>query len=167
MLEERTAASVNGGDLIVASIIAARDDGKFEGLQFEPVRSYAEWKTEELSDVDCLQVDVVPGDYEDEDLDDRESLGYVISYDIAARQKFGPNDAAQTGRTRRDVIDRLVLLVEEFHEHFVKLQLDDDTVWQGAKIRLNPSPEHLRAKNMFLGIVRVRLFVSADLDVDE
>ena len=164
MAANRKAVLVNGGDLIVADLVAARDLGEeFLGLQFKPVRSYAEWKTEELNDVDCLHVDVVPVKHEDEDLDDRESIGYVCAYDVGVREKFGPQDAAQSGRTRQERIDRLVLLVEEIHEHFAALQLDDDTVWRGATIRLSYSPDHLRDKNMFVGIVLVRLFASKDL----
>ena len=157
----RQAVFVKGADDIVAQLRAAVAGGeRFIGLQFKPKRSWAEWKTEDLADTDCLQVDVVPVRHEDEDLDDRESLGYVCSYDVGVREKFGPEDAAQSGRTRQQKIDRLAMLVEELHELFVMLQLDDDEVWQGAKIRLSYSPEHLRDKNMFLGIVLVRLFVS-------
>ncbi len=160
----RQAVIVKGADDIVASLKAAIEGGeKLIGLEFTPKRSWAEWKTEELEDADCLQVDVVPVRHEDDDLDDRESLGYICSYDVGVREKFGPQDAAQNGRTRQERIDRLVLLVEEIHEHFAMLQLDDDEVWQGAKIRMSYSPVHLRDKNMFLGIVLVRLFVSKDL----
>lgn len=160
----RQAVIVKGADDIVAELVAARDsEEEFVGLQFKPKRSYAEWKTEDLSDLDCLQLDVVPVKHEEEDLDDRESIGYVCSYDVGVREKFGPEDAAQNGRTRQERIDRLVLLVEEIHEHFAALQLNDDTVWRGATIRISYSPEHLRDKNMFLGIVLVRLFVSKDL----
>src|SRR5688572_11480401 len=94
---------VKVADGAVTEIAAALEDGLFEGLNFKPTRSYADWKDDELEDLDCLNVDVVPVEYVDSSLEDRGSVGYLCSFDIGVREKFSPG-----GRIKIAEIDRLI-----------------------------------------------------------
>lgn len=142
----------------------AVDDDEFEGLQFVPERSYAEWD-DELPDLDCLHVDVVPVTYDETDLDARESVGYVVSVDVVIRKKFGQKHRTQNGKIDLEEIDRLVLLVEEIYELFSKARLTDydEAIWKETRILSSYSRKHLREMSMFLGIVRISFDVSERL----
>lgn len=164
-MAEEQAVLVKVADGITADLAAALADGQFVGLQFKPERSYADWLDDELDDLECLHVDVVPVGHEQTDLDDRESIGYVCSVDVGVRKKFGPRDNSQAGRIKRAEIDRLVRFIEELHEHFCELTLPtfEAAVWRETKIRTTFSRKHLREKRLFLGVIRLFFFASQDL----
>jgi hypothetical protein len=158
------AVLIEVADAVTAELQTAVDSNEFAGLQFVPERSYAVWD-EELADLDCLHVDVVPVNYEQTDLDARESVGYVVSVDVVIRQKFSQEKRVQSGKIDPEEIDRLVLFVEELHEYLCKLRLTDydEAIWRETAIRSAYSREHLRTMGMFLGIVRVSFDVSERL----
>jgi len=164
-MPDEQAVLVKVADGVTAEINAALEAGEFEGLQFTAERSYADWKDDELEDLDCLHVDVVPVRYDNTDLDSRGSVGYVCSVDIGVRKKFGQGDNSQSGRIRKEEVDRLVLLVEQLHEHFCKdlLSTFEDATWRDTKIPTTFSRRHLRDARLFLGVIRVSFDVSKSL----
>lgn len=164
-MSDPQAILVQVADGMTAELAAAHDSGKFAGLVFTPERSYADWKDDELEDLDCLHVDVVPVGHDSSDQEDRGAVGYVCTSDIGIRKKFGPRSNAQSGRIRRTEIDRLVLLVEEIHEHFCmeRLPTFESAIWRETKIRTTFSRRHLRDMRMFLGVIRVSYDVSQAL----
>lgn len=158
------AVLIEVADAVTSELQTAVDANEFTGLQFVPERSYADWD-EELADFDELHVDVVPVNYDQTDLDARESVGYVVSVDVVIRKKFSQEKRLQDGKIDKEEIDRLVLFVEEIHEFLCKLTLTeyDNAIWRETAIRSAYSRDHLRTMGMFLGIVRVSFDVSERL----
>src|SRR4051794_21209254 len=102
------------GDGIAAELnTALESDEEFRGLQFKDECVYPDFKVEELADLDCLKVDVVIAGHDENDLDDRDSIGYLCSYDIVVRKKFGERDTTQSRRIAKPEIGRLVKFIEE------------------------------------------------------
>lgn len=155
------AVLIEVADALTAELRSAVEDGEFAGLHFDPERSYADWD-EELADLDCLHVDIVPATYDETDLDTRGSVGYVVSVDVVIRKKFSQEKRQQNGKIDPEEIDRLVLFVEEIHEYLCKIRLTgyEDASWKEAMIRSAYSREHLRTMGMFLGVIRVSFDVS-------
>lgn len=158
------AVLIEVSDAVTAELQTAVDANEFAGLQFVPERSYADWE-EDLADLDCLHVDVVPVNYDATALDSRESVGYVCSVDVVIRQKFGQTKRLQSGKIDPEEIDALVLFVEKVHEYLCKLRLTDydEAIWRETTIRSAYSREHLRTLGMFLGVIRVSFDVSERL----
>lgn len=143
-------------DAITAELAAAVRDGKFEGMQFTPERSYADWD-DDLKDLDCLRVDVVPVGHEDASRETRGSLKYDCSIDIGVREKFGAEARDKHGRIQVERVDRLALLIEEIHEFFISRRLTglEAAVWVETKIVSSYDREKLRDLGLFVGFVRV------------
>jgi hypothetical protein len=158
------AVLIEVADGVTAELLTALNADTFSEVTFVPERSYADWD-EDLSDLDCLHVDVVPVAYEDTSLDARESVGYVCSVDVVIRKKFSQKYRTQDGKIDKSEVDSLVLLVEEIHEYLCKIRLTDYTeaVWRETVIRSAYSREHLRMMSMFFGVVRVSFDVSERL----
>src|SRR5688572_19427482 len=135
-----TAVLITLADAITAEL----NDATWDGLTFEAERNYADWDLE-LKDFDTLYVDVVPVDFGETELDGRNSVGYSPSVDIAIRKKFRQADLTDAGKIDLEEIDRLVLLVQEMHEFFIKpsddttigrrLQTYTDASWRDTIIR--------------------------------
>lgn len=160
------AVIVRIADGITAELASALDGGVFEGLLFKPKRGYADWKDEELSELKCLNVDVVPVVHSKSEHDDRGSTLYACEVDIAVRQKFDGDDLTSCGRVQTEKIDRLVRFIEEIHEHFcdeTALPTFEDAKWVDTKIRMTYSRKHLREMKLFFGVVRVTYETSVDL----
>lgn len=154
------AVLIEVADGVTADLLTAVEDDEFTGLQFTPERSYADWD-DELPDLDCLHVDVVPVAYEETDDDARGSTGYVCSAQIVIRKKFSQKYRTQSGRIDLEEIDRLVLLVEEIREYFRQRTLTDyDATWREDRVLVACSRKHLREMSMFLGVVQVSFDVS-------
>lgn len=163
-----TAVLVQLAEAITAELAAA----SFDGLSFDPVRSYADWELE-LRELNVLNVDVVPVAYDETDLDGRGSVGYACSIDIGVRKRFGQSDLEKCGSVVLAEIDRLVLFVQELHEFFIKASSDTtigrrlqnytDASWRETRITSTYSQKHLRDMQMFLGIVRVTYDAGKDL----
>jgi hypothetical protein len=158
------------GDGIAAELNAALESGEqFQGLQFEAESRYADFKLEELADLDCLKVDVVIIGHDQNDLDDREDIGYLLAYDIVVRKKFGERETEQCRQVSKAEIGRLVKFIEELDVFCAKRTLAEDelgnglAVWVDTKITITYSASHLRDERMFLGIIRVQLFSSVEL----
>ncbi|WP_425618033.1 hypothetical protein NA78x_001726 [Anatilimnocola sp. NA78] len=172
-MSDELAVLVKVADGVTAQLAAALEDGWFEGLQFTPERSYADWLDDELEDLDCLKVDVVPVAYDETDLEGRGSCGYLVSVDIGVRLKFGLRDQVQGNRIRLAEVDRLILFVQELHEYFIKagdgtgigrrLESFPGATWRESRIRTTFSRRHLRDKRMFLGVIRGFWDVSKEL----
>lgn len=158
------AVLIEVAEALTADLLTAVTADEFTGLTFEPEWSFADWD-DDLSDLDCLKVDVVPVTYDETDLDARESVGYVVSCDVVIRKKFSQKYRRQDGKIDRDEIAALVLLVEEIHEYLCKIRLTDydEASWKETTIRSTYSRKHLRELSMFLGIVRVSFDVSERL----
>lgn len=162
-------------DGMTTEVNAALEAGLFVGLQFKAERSYAEFQDEELDDLDCLKVDLVPVGYTKTELDDRSSVLYVTSSDIAIRKKFSEAQLTQSRRIKKSEIDRLVLFVQELHEFFLRPDVEEGTpvgtrlttypaaTWRETNIRTTFSRRHLRDLKMFLGVIRVSYEVSKPL----
>jgi hypothetical protein len=162
------AVLVTLADAIAAELNAAT----WEGVTFKAVRSYADWELE-LKQLGELHVDVVPAEYPNTDLDSRGSVGYGLSLDIGIRKRFEQSDLEKCGAVVLAELDRLVLLVEEFHEFFIapgndttigrRLQDYPEASWRETAIRAAASAKHLREMQMFLGVIRVTYDVSKSL----
>ena len=130
---------------------------------FTPVRSYADW-VQPLEHDDTLKertlyVDVVPVATGLEiEAASQATLAYTCPIDIAVRYKFGQDTMNNdTGRIELAEIDKLMLLVQEIHEHFTleRMQSFDAASWSGTKRLVAPHKPHLREFRQFTGIVRV------------
>jgi len=149
---------------VTADLLTAVNANTFTGLTFVPEWSFAEWD-DELADFDELHVDVVPVNYDQSELDSRESTGYVVSVDVVIRKKFSQKYRTQNGKIDKEEINSLVLLVEKIHEYLCKIRLTDydEAIWRETNIRSAYSREHLRTAGMFMGVVRVSFDVSERL----
>jgi hypothetical protein len=157
------AVLVDVGDAIAAELNAALEEGEvFQGLQFTAEAGYADFKPEDLDDLDCLKVDVIIAGHDENDLDDRESVGYMCAYDVVVRKKFGERETEQSRRIDKAEIDRLVLFIEEIDQYFATRGFASGD-WVDSKIRVTVSAYHLREMRLFLGVVRVRVFASVEL----
>jgi len=160
------AVIVQVADGISAELASALDAGVFEGLLFKPKRGYADWKDEELGDLKCLNVDVVPVIHAKSEHDDRGSTLYACEVDIAVRQKFDGDDLTSRGRVQTEKVDRLIRFIEEIHEHFcdqTSLPTVADASWVDTKIRMTYSRKHLREMKLFFGVVRVTYETAVEL----
>ncbi len=169
------AVLVKVSDGITVEVNAALGAGVFTGLQFKAESSYADFQDDELDDLDCLKVDVVPVGYTRTELDDRSSVLNVTASDIAVRKKFSEAQLTQSRRIKKSEIDRLVLFVQELHEFFLRPDADEgvpigtrltafpEATWRETNIRTTFSRRHLRDLKMFLGVIRVSYEVSKPL----
>jgi hypothetical protein len=169
------AVLVKVSDGITVEVNAALEAGIFTGLQFKAESSYADFQDDELDDLDCLKVDVVPVGYTRTELDDRSSVLYVTASDIAVRKKFSEAQLTQSRRIKKSEIDRLVLFVQELHEFFLRPDAEEgvpigtrlttfpEATWRETNIRTTFSRRHLRDLKMFLGVIRVSYEVSKPL----
>lgn len=133
----------------------AETPSAFPGLEFVAERSYADFEDEELEDIDCLKVDVIPVTYEEgSDLDARESVDFLCPIDIAVRKKFGPCEEAQNGRIDQAEFDRLVLFMQQIYLRFCKFTTTIAT-WNKTVMTVCWSRSHMRKHRMFLGVIRV------------
>jgi len=158
---------VRVADAITTELTTAQTGGVFVGLEdFAPERSYADWAND-LDALEGLKVDVVPVSYEQTELVDRGTIGYLCSADVGVRKWFDRSQQGAQNRITRSAIDRLVLFIQELHEFFCKppdgigrrLATYESAVWQETKIRVTYSRKHLHSHRMFLGIVRVQYSV--------
>jgi hypothetical protein len=158
------AVLVDVAEAVTVDLRTAVVAGEFDGIDFDPVRSYGEWKDEQ-GDIGCLRVDVVPIPHLETDNDARESVGYAVSVDIVIRKWFGQKDSDPGGKIELAEIDRLVLLTEEIHELFVEARLTtyDEASWRETSIRACAPRDHLQNYSMFLGVIRVTFDVSKRL----
>lgn len=143
-------------DAMTAEIADAVKSGHFEGLEFTPVRSFADWE-KELGDLDCLHVDCVPFNYDESVLKSRGTLGYLCSVSVVVRKRFKPKHTTQCGDIANEHVDRLVLLIEELSEFFIKqrLQAMPSAVWDKSQIIAAYDYDILRRASMFAGVVRI------------
>jgi hypothetical protein len=158
---------VRVADAITAELTTAQQAGAFVGLEaFTPERSYADWESD-VQALDGLHVDVVPTNYDGNELGSRGAIHYFCSVDVGVRRWFGRGQSENvSGRIKRAEMDRLVLFVQELNEFFCsrgvgrRLVTYQDAVWRATKIRVTYSRKHLRDHRMFLGILRPTYLVS-------
>ena len=136
-------AAINAGALVSAG-------------EFKAERSFAEWD-DILPDWDKLHVDVVPVFDPKTELEDRETVRYDLSVDIAVRKRLGVDSQNQaTGAVLIKAVDDLTSLVESIHDFFLTDRFGEgDITWQSSTIRSLYSRAQLREHRQFLGIVRL------------
>lgn len=131
-------------------------------------RSYADWDLP-LDDFDQLQVDVVPVNTAETELDARGQTRYLCRTYIGVRYRFRPEDrVAASGRIDLEQIDELIELLEQFHDEFIKegngrrLTSYTTAVWQETSIRTWYIREHLREHGQFTGIIETSYEVTKE-----
>lgn len=159
-----TAALVYVADLVTAAL-NAHDFG--EGVDFKADRNYADFDVP-LEDLDELRLDVVPMNHVTSELIARGAVGYDVNVNIALRKRFTPSET-EPGNGRVDVaeVDRLVLLLEQIHEHlcgYQERELDDDVSWTDTKITDSYVVEHLRVNRQYTGLILCTFHVTRDLE---
>lgn len=129
-------------------------------LAIDPERSYADWD-EQLEDLSTLRVDVVPVNVGETELDSRGESRFLCHVDIGVRYRFAPEERESTGRITVSEIDDLLLLLQQFHDHFVnngegrRLTSYTAAAWTETNVRTWYVREHLREMGQYTGIVRV------------
>jgi hypothetical protein len=120
-----TAVPIRIAEAVTAELVSAVAADAFTLAGWSPRRSYADWD-EEWEDLKDLAVDVVfvsIGTDNRVDLDSASTLEYRQAIHIALRKRFGSADRDGDGRLLNESIDPLVELLEQIHEHFVRLRL--------------------------------------------
>lgn len=129
-------------------------------LAITPERSYADWD-EKLEDLSTLRVDVVPVNVGETELEARGETRFLCHTDIGIRYRFAPEERDSNGRVTVSEIDDLLLLLEQFHDHFVnngegrRLGTYLAAAWQETNVRTWYVREHLRELGQYTGILRV------------
>lgn len=161
----------NAVPIRIADAVTAEINGHTFAIgEFTATRSYADWD-EDFKDIQENKptVDVVFRATTAPELDDRNSLEYVVEIDIAVRQRFGSTArTSENGRLKNAAVDPLVKLLEEIHEYFVSergstpLEAESDAYWQSSDVKLWCDHRKLRA-GLFYGWVRVTFSISKDI----
>lgn len=138
-------------------------------VRVEPVRSWANWTSEELKGecAEQLRVDVVPlGTGQKLDLEVREKIRHVATFDVAIRQRLG---ADKTDRHTGDIVtshvDALVLLTRQIAVSLQKLRLPNlvNAVNLGSELLVNPHRMHLTKWSQFTGVIRTQFRANESL----
>ena len=86
---------------------------------------------------------------------------FLCHTDIGIRYRFAPEERDSNGRVTVSEIDDLLLLLEQFHDHFVnngegrRLGTYLAAAWQETNVRTWYVREHLRELGQYTGILRV------------
>ena len=154
-----TAVLVTTADAVL-NVLADNDFSQ----DFEPQRSYADWDLP-LEDSDDLNVDVVPVNAPDFELETRESISYAPQVDIVIRKRLVQEEQEADGSLVLSVIDDLVYLVQQIAEFFVTDRFSEveSIIWQRTQILAAYKASHLRQHRQFTGIIRLTFTATSDL----
>ena len=165
-----TAVPIRIAEAVTAELNAAIGAGAFSVTGWTPRRSYADWD-EAWKDLTTLAVDVVfvaLGADNRVDLDSASSLEYRQAVHIAIRKRFTPAERDTEGRLLNTAVDPLVELLEEIHEHFVKLRLGQTLPteplanWELSENAQWVNLELLR-QGLFQGVVAITFRIPAEV----
>lgn len=123
---------------------------------FTAARSWGQWR-DELPDLDVLHVDVLGVEHYKTELQGRKQLKYVVSIDVAVRQRF-------TSVTNQ-AVDELVELLERLNEWSIgrRLSTFDEAVWESSDIMQSTSRKLLQTVKQYSGFARIKYAVPRSL----
>jgi hypothetical protein len=154
-----TAVLVSTADAVLNALAGAS-----LSQMIEPRRSYADWELP-LEGSSDLQVDVVPVNGPDFELETRHSISYSPQVDIVIRRALGQDEQEEDGSLVLAEIDDLVYLVEQIAEFFVTDRFSEveSIIWQRTQILAAYKASHLRQHRQFTGIIRLTFSATSDL----
>jgi len=146
----------------VATEINTQDPGSWAlDLQPPAVFSYADWD-EQLEDLDCLHVDVVPAGFSETEIDDRGDIAYLVQTDIGIRKRFTQDhQSSNTSRIELAHLAQLALLTEQLYEHFAaasaaaRLPTLTQAVYSSSEIKAPYLRKHLRELRQWTSIISI------------
>lgn len=144
---------------IAAELLVAVEAEEFGAdIETTPDWSFATFD-EVVKKADGLRIDVVPKNYDESGLSSRTRIGYASSCDVYVRKRFNDvtdRQANANNQIKRAEIARLIRLVQDIHERFIKRRLPtmESASWRSSTVVTAYSRVHLRTNAMFWGNVR-------------
>jgi hypothetical protein len=165
------AVLIEVADAVTSKISAGFAANRFPLLLVDSIdRNYADW--DDKLERPCTRVDVVPVAIEDSSLSGRDALLFLCRVDVGVRRKFDQQDRDQDGRVDKAKLDRLVLFMQELHQHFVPQPFNTaleeasgmlpalpGSRWKSTQLVKTYDREKLREHHMFFGFLTLRFEV--------